>query len=208
MKILPVLLLLTSLTIVRADNNGNLLQNGDFSSGSAHWQGDGHPPDNSGNDIPDLSATPSTTTASPGIVIKLRSHDWTKVLQDFDGNVGEYLLTIKYTAASDLQFSDKADDYNNIPGKVEFSRLMPFNGTPGNWIVIINDLGNLRYEYWQIKPKVNTAGVQTLTCNVKLNSDDAVKKGFYLLFPPGTGAITLQSISLVAKGGASPAAQQ
>jgi hypothetical protein len=198
MKKLAALLLLLSLINLRADNN--LLQNGDFSDGIAHWDGDCHSPDSNNNDSIDLSS-PATTTPS-GVVVKLRAGDWTKVTQDFDGKVGHYILTINYSVSPDLKFSQVADDYTNVPGKVGFSRLNPFNSDPGEWAVVINDLGALHYNYWKITPNLTT-GVQSVKANVNLDSDDSYKKGFYLLFPPGSGVITLQGITLVPQNGAS-----
>jgi hypothetical protein len=197
MKKLAAFLILLTLINVRADNN--LLQNGDFADGRAHWDGDCHSPDSSSDPV-DLS-TP-TTTAPSGVIVKLRGGDWTKVTQDFDGKVGQYILTIHYTVSPDLKFSQVPDDYNNVPGKVGFSRLSPFNSDPGEWAVVINDLGAMHYCYWKITPTL-TAGVQSIKANVNLDSGDDLKKGFYLLFPPGSGVITLQGITLVAQNGSS-----
>ena len=188
MKTLALLVLLAGATAAMADDN--LLQNGDFSSGIAHWDGDCHTPDATA-----LDSGGATPTA--GIIVQLRSHDWTKVMQDFDGKIGEYQLTITYSASSDMKFSDNVKDYTNVPGLLGFSRLRPFNSTPGDWVVIVNDLGAMRYTYWKISPNMGASGVQTLHLRVHLDSDASEKKGFYLVFPPGEGIINLQSISLL-----------
>jgi hypothetical protein len=196
MKMLTFLFFLVGTVAATADSN--LLQNGNFSDGLADWNGDCHTLNNNSIDLP---LTPAMTT---GVVVQLKPSDWTQVIQDFDGNVGEYVLTVTYATSPDLKLSDELSDYINIPGKIGFSRLMPFSSTPGQWVVIVNDLGAMHYHYWKIKPNPDASGVQTVTVHVRLNSDDAEKKGFYLLFPPGQGLINLQSISLVPKGAGNP----
>jgi len=187
MKTLALLIFLVGGAIAMAD--GNLLKNGDFSSGINHWEGDCHTIDGT---TFDSAITPPTT----GVIVKLHGSDWAQVTQDFDGKIGEYLLTINYTVSPDLKFSDHADDYVNVPGKLGYSRLKPFDSKPGDWALIINDLGAMHYNYWNIAPKPNASGPQTLTAHVQLDSDDAVKKGFYLVFPPGEGFINLLNITL------------
>ena len=66
-------------------------------------------------------------------------------------------------------------------------------------MVIVNDLGAMHFHYWEITPNPNAPGLQSVTAMVQLKSDDAEKKGFYLLFPPGQGVITLHSITLASK---------
>jgi hypothetical protein len=100
-----------------------------------------------------------------------------------------------------LKFSNDASDYQNIPEKVGFGILRPFNAQPGNWVLIINDLGDMHYYYWKITPKIEP-GDQSLTAHIELKSDDSSKKGFYLLFPPGDGVITIKNISMSVAGAA------
>jgi hypothetical protein len=194
MKKLVIVLVLLSLINVRADTN--LLQNGDFSDGIAHWEGDCHSPDSDSVDLSAASAPPTT-----GIVVKLRHSDWTKVTQDFDGNIGEYLLTLNYSFSPGLKFSTNPDDYQNVPAKEGFSLFRSFDSDPGSWVIILSDLGAARFSYWKIAPNM-TAGAQRALATVHLDSDDTHKKGFCLLFPPGDGIITLQSISLISKNAA------
>lgn len=186
MKILA-LIFLASMAPVLADTN--LLKNGNFENGINHWEGDCHTPDSSTFD-------PSVTAPASGVVVKLRHSDWTQVTQDFDGKVGIYRLSVTYTVSPGLKFSDRPDDYINVPGKLGYSRLRAFTGHLGNWVAIVNDLGAMHYTYWDITPKIDAPGAQTLTLRVQLDSNDDEKKGFYLVFPPGDGFITLQNISL------------
>lgn len=195
MKKLAFFLILALPAVVLADDGDgdkNLLKNGDFSSGINHWEGDCHTPDSSSFD-------PTATAPTSGVIIKLRHSDWTKVTQDFDGKIGEYIATVTYTVSPDLKFSTKQDDYIAVPGKLGFTRLSNFDSPPGDWILFINDLGAMHYTYWRITPKVDAPGAQKLTVQIQLDSDDSEKKGFFLAFPPGDGFITLQSIELVPK---------
>ncbi len=171
----------------------NLLKNGDFSNGITEWEGDGHTPGSTTFDSPD---TPVPTS---GIVVKLHHGAWTKVSQEFYGKAGKFLLTVTYEGSPDLKFSTRNDDYANVPGQLEVTpSLVPFDGNLGQWNLIVIDVGAGRYRYWAITPKSNATGVQTVTTHLKFNSDDSVKKSFYLVFPPGEGFINLKSISLVA----------
>jgi hypothetical protein len=189
-NIVLAFLLLAVIGFVRADD-GNVLKNGDFSEGISHWEGDCHTPEN-GSDA-SLTSTPTT-----GVIVKLRGSDWTKVMQDFEGKMGEYLLSITYSVSPDLKFSDRADDYVNVANQLGFSRLSPFDSDPGKWVIIINDVGANHYTFWKIMPKNDASSPQTVTCRVHVDAaqDDL---GFYIVFPPGTGAITLKNISLVPK---------
>ena len=188
MKILALLVFLAGVTAAVADDN--LLKNGDFSNGITYWEGDCHTADGIALD---LGEAPTTS----GIIVKLRSFEWTKVTQDFDGNIGEYLLTITYAASSNMKFSDNPKDYTNVPAQLGFSRLRPFSSTPGDWVVIVNDLGAMHYTYWKISPHMGASGVQTLRLRVHLDSDASQKKGFYLIFPPGEGIINLLGLTLL-----------
>jgi hypothetical protein len=191
MKTLALLVFLAGTSAAMAD--ANLLQNGDFSSGIAHWDGNCRSLDTAASDSP-FSTAPTT-----GVAVKLRHFDWTQVTQDFDGKIGQYLLTVTYSVSSDLKFSDKPDDYVNVPGKLGYTLLRPFNSEPGKWDLILIDIGANHYNYWKITPKVDASSTQIVTVNVQLDSDDTQKKGFCLVFPPGQGVINLQSISLVPK---------
>jgi hypothetical protein len=208
MKKLALLLLLAgSATALADDSSGNLLQNGDFSSGLSEWEGDCHTFDSSDADAPpDLSASPTTSAnpaATQGVFVKLRHDDWTKMTQDFDGKAGQYLLTITYSFASDAKLSTSPDDYANIPASTGMSRFRAFSSTPGKWVVIICDLGAMHFYYWEIPPQAQpgATGPQTFTTQVRLASDDEEKKAVCLVFPPGEGLVTIKNVSLAPQPG-------
>ena len=196
MKTLPLLFLLITGAIATADQN--MLKNGDFSGGINHWEGDCH--SISSTTFDSATVNPPTT----GVIVKLRGSDWTKVTQNFDGKMGKYLLTVKYTVSPDLKFSSRTDNYDNIPSRLELARLVPFGVNVGQWAIVVTDYGADRYTYWKITPKIDPSATQTATCNVHIDSDATNTKTFCLGFPPGNGYMTLQSISLVPVNIANP----
>jgi hypothetical protein len=190
-KLLLLGFLASSLTAFADDG---LLQNGDFSNGLAEWEGDLH----------SAGSASDTSGATSGVVVKMRT-DWTKISQDFDGKAGNYLLTITYTVTPDFSLSDKKDDYVNVPGQLELTRLTSFDSPPGQWVIIINDLAVMQYTYWLVTPSTGT-GVQTVQRTVQLQSSEAGgEKGFFLGFPPGNGSINILGISLKPQGAATAA---
>ncbi len=173
MKTLALVLLLAGSSFALADDN--LLMNGDFSSGIAHWEGDCHSPDS--NDAPpDLSANPASPAAPTGVFIKLRHEDWTKMTQDFDGNVGSY-----------------------IPASTGMNFFGAFSSPPGKWLVLVSDIGSWRYSTYEfpLQGEAQPDGTLTAIAHVQLNSNDDAKKGLCLIFPPGDGIITIKNVSLV-----------
>ena len=200
MKKLALLLLLSGASIVLADNNSNLLQNGDMSSGIAHWEGDCHSSSNNSDAPPDLSASPAAPSASSGVYIKLRHQDWTKMTQDFEGKEGAYVFSITYSLSSDAKFSSSPDDYTDIPGATGMSRFPKFGIRTGTWGMIVLDLGAWRYWTWEVSPPA--AGTSTTyTTPVKIGSSEG-DKTLCLVFPPGEGIVTITNVSLVPQQGA------
>jgi hypothetical protein len=195
MKTLLLLFFLTGGSVALADDS--ILKNGDFSDGISHWEGDCH----------SIGSASDDSGVTSGVVVKLRSGDWTKINQDFDAKPGNYLLTITYTASPGLAFSQRAEDYTGLPGKMGLNGLGMLRRfpDPGQWLVIVRDTGVNFYTDWRITPKVDASGVQTVRLNVRLDSTDSFKKGFFVGFPPGDGFINLQSIMLVPQDAPAPA---
>lgn len=185
MKTLALLLLLAGGTAALADTD--LLTNSDFSDGISHWEGDCH---TAGGSLDDSGAT-------TGVVVKMRSGEWTKINQDFEGKTGDYVLAITYSVTPGASLSQRADDYTNVPLKMELSSLSPIDVPTGKWCVMVVDTGIHRYHYWTIIPNLAPSGTHTLKLAVELNSGEDFKKGFFLGFPPGEGSINIQSITLL-----------
>jgi hypothetical protein len=194
MKKIALVLLLAGSSVALADDS-NLLRNGDFSSGIAHWEGDCHSFDSSdANTPPDLSANPASTPAPQGVYIKLHHQDWTKMTQDFEGKEGAYTFSITYTLSPDAKFSASPDDYTDIPGATGMSRFPKFGIRPGTWGMIVLDLGAWRYWTWEVNPPA--AGKSTTyTTPVKIGSSDG-DKTICLVFPPGDVTVTITNVSL------------
>jgi hypothetical protein len=193
MKTLALLLFLAGGSAVLADTG--VLQNGDFSDGIAHWEGDCH---TAGSDSDDSAAT-------SGIVVKLRSSDWTHIHQDFEAKAGDYILTITYVVSPGLTLSQRPEDYKNASIKMGLGGMRPFDGKLNDWCMLVVDSGVNMGEVWEITPVLTASGVQTIKAHVTIKSSDSHLKGFFLCFPPGSGSINLQSIMLVPFGGSTAA---
>jgi hypothetical protein len=191
MKTLALLLFLAGGSAALADTDA--LKNGDFSDGITHWEGNCHTAGSASDD----------SSATSGVVVNLRSGDWTKINQDFDGKEGNYILTITYIPSPGLTLSQRGEDYQNTAQKMGLAGLPPINTKPGNWCLLLVDTGVNRFTYWELTPTLNASGVQTIKTQVTLKSSDEHTKGFYLGFPPGDGSINLQSITLVPFDGSS-----
>jgi hypothetical protein len=195
--------LFVSISPAFADEGKNLLKNGDFSSGISEWEGDCHTPSQTSGDATPTLGDISSPAAAPaaGVVVKLRGHDWTQMKQDFDGKIGEYTMTIVYSLSPDLKFSTSLDDYANIPASTGYSLFRAFSSPPGKWIIIVSDVGAARFTYWTVNSQGAAGQPQTFKSHVHLGSDDSSAKAICLVFPPGSGTVTLQNISIVPASG-------
>ncbi|MCE0524175.1 MAG: hypothetical protein LV480_14815 [Methylacidiphilales bacterium] len=179
MKQLLVLAWLGLAPLSLADDN-NLIQNGDFSSGIAHWEGD--------------HATIEAASSS-GALVKLGSA-WSKIIQNFSAKMGDYVLTVKYALLPDLRFSTNPEDYGRVSTLLALPNVGAFGARTGQWCVVVFDTSTGHSTFWRITPSRGSAG-QTFTCRIHLDSDnDQEGKTLVLAFPPGNGSIHLQSVSL------------
>src|ERR1700722_8698794 len=156
MKIYAFVLLVLACSLpLRADN---WLENGDFADGINHWYGDGRAPADFAADNPLAKPDPFT---SKGLIIPLKHLDWTKVSQDFKGKLAGGILTITFMVSPDLAFSDKPEDYINMPGHIGFLHWKPFNTPPGAWVFFLSDFGSQHGIYNMVKPKLGSSEPQT-----------------------------------------------
>ena len=178
-------LVLLGLGPVALADDSNLLQNGDFSSGLAHWDGDGR----------SLATTTNALAPGNGMGVELRA-EWTKVIQNFDAKRGDYTVSITYSLTPGTTFTADEKDYRKVPKKLGFDALQEFRVKKGEWAIIITD--RKRFVHCAIKPPEAGNGEQTITGNFKLgyNGDDQT---FCLAFPPGNGVVTIQNIALTVK---------
>jgi hypothetical protein len=190
MKTLLFGLLVLACTLpLQADN---WLQNGDFIDGITHWYGDGRAPADFANDNPLAKPDPFT---SKGLIIPLKHTSWTKIAQDFKGKISSGILTVTYMVSPDLAFSDKADDYLNMPDHIGYDGWAAFNTKPGEWVFFISDFGSSRGIYNTVKPTLGSSTPQTYRNGIH-GLTPLEDKTITLAFPPGTGTVVILSISL------------
>jgi hypothetical protein len=183
-----VLLVLACALPLRADE---ALQNGNFSEGITHWHGDGRSPADFASDNPLESSDPFT---SQGLIIPLKHVAWSKVAQDFKGKIAAGVLTVTYKLSPDLSFSEKPEDYLNIPNQLSWG-WRAFNTPPGDWLVFISAFGDTKGMYYLVQPKTGSSDVQTFRDNVT-QLTPLEEQTITLAFPPGTGTVVVLSISL------------
>lgn len=180
MKQLLILSWLCLAPVALADDN-NLLQNGDFSSGIAHWNG----------------RIKATSAPATGALVTLGSV-WNKVTQSFAAPTGDFDLTVKYTLLPGVTFSSNPKDYGPLSTLLAIPKTGGFGGRVGQWCVVVVDPSSGQSTFWRITPNHSISGVQTFTCRIHLDSEnDRQIKTLYLAFPPGTGALNLQNVSFV-----------
>ena len=187
MKTFLFLLLVLALPL-RADN---WLENGDFSDGITHWHGDGRSPADFASDNPMANPDPFT---SKGLIVPLKHVAWAKVAQDFKGKIASGVVTITYMVSPDLAFSEKPEDYTNIPSQLGWG-WKSFNTPQGEWMVFIDDLNSIHGAYYLIKPKLGSSAPQTFRIRVT-GLTPLEDKTITLAFPPGTGTVVVLSVSL------------
>jgi hypothetical protein len=187
---LVVLLVFVETPGFAQSQGGNLLQNGDFSSGLAHWDGDGR----------SLATTTNAIAPRNGMGVELRA-EWTKVMQNFDVKRGDYTVSITYSLTPGTTFTPDVKEYRKIPGKLGFNALKEFRVKKGEWAMIITD--RERFVYCAIKPPEAGNGEQTVTGDFNLDYDGD-DQTFCLAFPPGNGVVTILNIALTSKQVGSP----
>lgn len=172
------------------------LKNGDFSMGDAHWMGDGRLPEDSSATDPFASSDSSGTSAPKSLVVTLRPADWTKVTQDFETQSPTGQMTIQYQLSSDAVFSDKPEDYINVPNHIGFNGWRSFNGILGNWLVLVSDFAKRTIWYYTVNPSAQGALTDPHVYKGTINIDPHGTKTICLTFPPGHGKVTLTLISV------------
>lgn len=177
---------------VSLSNDNNLLRNGDFSSGIAHWQG-------VYETVQAASPSGSSSSSAPttGALVKL-CPVWSKVTQNFSAKKGDYVLTVKYALSPDLKFSTNPEDYGRVSTLLALPNVGGFGARIGQWCAVVFDTSTGNSTFWRITPS-HGSSVQIFTCRIHLDSDNNQEgKTLVLAFPPGSGSINLQNVSLTA----------
>jgi hypothetical protein len=187
---ISLFLLLPSLTL-RADN---YLQNGDFSAGTDHWRGDGKTPADMAPSDPFAKPDP---LLSKGLIIPLKDRQWTKITQNFRTKTNRLIMTVVYVLSPGLTFSDRDEDYTDIPKQIDNELYRPFNLGKHQWLALFTDFGNgAKGTYYRLNTKLGSTEIQVIRAPVSQLSplEDEV---LTIAFPPGQGNVVLQNISLV-----------
>ena len=203
----------------------SILENGDFSDGTNHWHGDVKP---AGSDSStDLLTSPND---AKGVLVELRSHNWTKITQEVHGlkdvqpNTGVD-LTVEYTVSTDFKLSDDSRDIGLNFEKLDFPNVR-IQQQPGSLIAFIDvqpadraSAQNSGYNsvtntdtititihpddvgYAYLTPDTS-AGTHTLTATLWLPvpKTDDLPV-FCIAVPPGEGNVTISKITMLPHAG-------
>jgi hypothetical protein len=189
-KILIVGLALLSVLPLRADN---WLQNGDFTDGADHWRGDGKTPADMAPSDPFAKPDP---LLSKGLIIPLKDREWTKITQNFRTKASELVFTVTFVFSPGLTFSDRDEDYVNIPKQIDNELYLSFDLAKNQIMALFTDFGDgAKGVYYKFDPKLGSSDSQTLRADVSQLSpleDEVVT----IAFPPGQGNVIVQNVSL------------
>lgn len=192
-NLLFALIILACTPFLRADN---LLQNGDFSDGDTHWQGDGKTPRAYAEGNP-AALTDSLT--SKGLIVTLNSTAWTRVFQSFPSDKGtQYSIVVTYKLSPNLTLSKDVADYAEISKRIQIPGFEDFGSIgvqPGQFYGTIGDPSSTTIAMEVFSPKLGSSEVQTYQ-HTYPPIPASEKKTVALAFPPGTGFIVLLNISV------------
>jgi hypothetical protein len=190
MKILSSALLLLACALpLWADE---CLVNGDFADGITHWRGSGRAPSDFAADNPLAAPDPLT---SKGLIVPLKHGSWTMVAQDFTSKTNHGYFSITYRLSPGLTFSEKPEDYVNIPDHLGWG-WRSFNTPPKKFLVFISELNTVKGTYNMIEPKLGTNDPQTARLAFP-NLVPAESKSLTLAFPPGDGNLVILNVSIL-----------
>lgn len=198
-----------SLSFAKAD----ILVNGDFHDGKAHWKGDIHAASDSDTGSYGTSSMDQTGGA-PGIVVELKKAQWPKAYQTFNthDNSFNYSVTFKlspdYAPASRPQnglnpppghppgtpnpFGPRNEFLSSVLGGNFVGNLTPPTGN--DFLLFVVDLTAATYSAAVIHPTPGTDS-QTITGVMKdVPAHD--EKVLYLVFNGGKGNVTLLNVAL------------
>lgn len=183
-----VLLVLACALPLRAD----ILVNGNFADGRAHWKGDPQNLDTSGN--------LSNASAQGGVTIMLKKDKWSKIYQTFTTREKKLRYSFTFTLSSDYQVDH--DGQTSLPNFSQVLGLDDIPGVPvyfedrnGSWMLIFAQAGRGSRSLI-LKPDVNKMDAQTFTGVLRGTGDDLTQMNLVFAFPPGEGTITITNISL------------
>ena len=171
-----------------------LLLNGDFSDGRNHWLGDGITPAELTPDNPLFTTMGKSSTNE--LIVPLRPHGWTKVTQSFHTHSAEYNIIIRFKPSLDVIFTKEKDDYDRTAEEVGLWNNVLYHQFNNFLWGIVDDSRRFWFAGYCDASKLKGAHptLQHTMTNLA-NTDD---KTLYLAFPPGSGNIIIQSVSVMA----------
>jgi len=186
-----ILLVLAFYLPLQAD----ILVNGDFADGHAHWKGDAKDPDTASDDL-----SLSNQANHGGVTIVLKKDKWTKIYQNFNTHEKRLRYSITFTLSSDYQPDRNQPEMAGAsppPGLDDIDGVSvyfaPGNGT---WLGIIARAGwSMSYFYPQADPRKTDSQTSSGILQGASNADNT-DMILVFIFPPGKGSINLTNISL------------
>jgi hypothetical protein len=162
-----------------------LVQNGDFSQGAAHWDGDGLPGHGPG----------------PCLIVPLDPSHWTRVYQTFTPPSGPQQISIivNYRLSPGLTVSQNAADYAQISKQIGipgFDNYGSIHVNPGQFYGTVGNPTARTISMEVFDPDYSKVGVIQTYEHTYPPVPGADSDTFGLAFPPGTGTVSLWGIAV------------
>jgi hypothetical protein len=193
-----------SLTTARAD----ILANGDFHDGKAHWKGDLH--EASDSDHYDTSSINQTGGPS-GVIVDLAKGGYPRIYQVFNSHDETLNYSVTYQLSADYApkppppgaFHVSMALAPNSPPVNDFLSFIlggPYSGDlkppAGNdFLLLVIDITSATYSVATIHPTSGSTDAQTAT-GVLAHVPAHDEKTVYLIFSGGKGSVTLLNVAL------------
>jgi hypothetical protein len=162
----------------------DILLNTDFSDGTAHWKDD-----------PNATACLIAQPTSSGVQIPLNATGWSKISQRFETPNSLLALNVTYAFSDDATFTPNTVLDSSVVQSITGVAVQPISLKlrPGDWVALIVDPVAKTVHYVRISsatpnPKSVIAAFSKLM--------EHEEKNLYLIFPPGTGSVTISHASL------------
>jgi hypothetical protein len=174
----------------------SLMQNGDFSDGDTHWQGDGKTPRAYAEGNPAALTDPLT---SKGLIVTLQSTSWTRIFQSFPSDKGtRYSIVVTYKLSPNLALSKNAADYAEISKRIQIPGFEDFGSMaiqPGQFYGTVGDPSSTTLAMEVFQPQLGSSEVQTYQ-HTYPPIPPLGNKTVALAFPPGTGMVVILSVAV------------
>jgi hypothetical protein len=173
-----------------------LIENGDFSEGAAHWEGNGKTPQAYAAGNPSALTDPLT---SKGLIVTLNPASWTRIYQTFPTHNGTlYSIFVTYKLSPDVTLSKNAADYVVIGHQIQvpgFERFGSITSPPCVFYGTIGDTNSTSVDMEVYSPKLGSSEVQTYQHTYPPIPVSGIKT-FALAYPPGTGTVVILGVAV------------